>query len=267
MINEIMAWLTALLGNAANNLLSAVLVLVIGLLVIRVVMSLVKKALEKSKLEKAAHTLILSLSRVALYVLLALSVASSLGIDVTGVVALASVLTLAVSLSLQNALTNVMGGFTLLSTHPFHSGDFVEVAGQSGTVQEINMTYTKLVTPDNKVVSIPNSAVVAAQIVNYSAEDTRRVDVSVSASYNAPTQKVIDALVLAGTVDNALLNPAPVAYIAGYGESAINYTLRVWVKSADYWDVYFLVNQRVKQIFDEQGIAMTYPHLNVHMMQ
>ena len=267
MINEIMAWLTALLGNAANNLLSAVLVLVIGLLVIRVVMSLVKKALEKSKLEKAAHTLILSLSRVALYVLLALSVASSLGIDVTGVVALASVLTLAVSLSLQNALTNVMGGFTLLSTHPFHSGDFVEVAGQSGTVQEINMTYTKLVTPDNKVVSIPNSAVVAAQIVNYSAEDTRRVDVSVSASYNAPTQKVIDALVLAGTVDNALLNPAPVAYIAGYGESAINYTLRVWVKSADYWDVYFLVNQRVKQIFDEQGVAMTYPHLNVHMMQ
>ena len=267
MLNEIMVWLTGLLGNAAHNVLSALLVLVIGLLVIRIVMGLVKKALEKSRLEKAAHTLILSLSRVALYVLVALSVASTLGIDVTGVVALASVLTLAVSLSLQNALTNVMGGFTLLSTHPFHSGDFVEVAGQSGTVQEINMTYTKLVTPDNKVVSIPNSAVVAAQIVNYSAEDTRRVDISVSASYEVPTQKVIDALVLAGTVDNALLNPAPVAYISGYGESAINYSLRVWVKTPDYWDVYFLVNQRVKQIFDEQGVVMTYPHLNVHVKQ
>ena len=267
MINEILTWASNLLGGAANNVLSALLVLVIGLLVIRIVMRLVKKALEKSKLEKAAHTLIVSLSRVAMYVLLALSVASSLGIDVTGVVALASVLTLAVSLSLQNALTNVMGGFTLLSTHPFHSGDFVEVAGQSGTVREINMTYTKLITPDNKVVSIPNSAVVAAQIVNYSAEDTRRVEVCVSASYDAPTQKVIDALVLAGTVDNALLNPAPVAYITAYGESAISYSLRVWVKTADYWDVYFLVNQRVKQIFDEQGIAMTYPHLNVHMMQ
>ena len=267
MLNEIMVWLTGLMGNAAHNVLSALLVLVIGLLVIRIVMGLVKKALEKSRLEKAAHTLILSLSRVALYVLLALSVASTLGIDVTGVVALASVLTLAVSLSLQNALTNVMGGFTLLSTHPFHSGDFVEVAGQSGTVQEINMTYTKLVTPDNKEVSIPNSAVVAAQIVNYSAEDTRRVDISVSASYEVPTQKVIDALVLAGTVDNALLNPAPVAYITGYGESAINYSLRVWVKTPDYWDVYFLVNQRVKQIFDEQGVTMTYPHLNVHVKQ
>ena len=267
MINEILIWATGLLGTAADNLLSALLVLVLGLLVIRIVMTLVKKTLEKSKLEKAAHTLILSLSRVAMYVLLALSVASALGIDVTGVVALASVLTLAVSLSLQNALTNVMGGFTLLSTHPFHSGDFVEVAGQSGTVQEINMTYTKLITPDNKVVSIPNSAVVAAQIVNYSAEDTRRVEVVVSASYDTPTQKVLDALVLAGTVDNALLNPAPVAYITGYGESAINYSLRVWVKTENYWDVYFLVNQRVKQIFDEQGIAMTYPHLNIHVKQ
>ena len=267
MINQILGWLTNLLDITATNVLSALVILVIGLLVIRVVMTLVKKALEKSKLEKAAHTLILSLSRVAMYVLLALSVASALGIDVTGVVALASVLTLAVSLSLQNALTNVMGGFTLLSTHPFHSGDYVEVAGQSGTVREINMTYTKLVTPDNKVVSIPNSAVVAAQIVNYSAEDTRRVEVCVSASYDAPTQKVIDALVLAGTVDNALLNPAPVAYITAYGESAISYSLRVWVKTADYWNVYFLVNQRVKQIFDEQDIAMTYPHLNVHMMQ
>ena len=265
MLNEIMVWLTGLLGNAAHNVLAALLVLVIGLLVIRIVMGLVKKALEKSRLEKAAHTLILSLSRVALYVLLALSVASTLGIDVTGVVALASVLTLAVSLSLQNALTNVMGGFTLLSTHPFHSGDFVEVAGQSGTVQEINMTYTKLVTPDNKVVSIPNSAVVAAQIVNYSAEETRRVDISVSSAYEVTTQKGIDARGLAGTVDNALLNPAPGAYISGYGESAINYTLRVWVKTPDYWDVYFLVNQRVKQIFDEQGVTMTYPHLNVHL--
>ena len=267
MLNEVLTWLYVLSTTAVRNLLKAIPVLVIGLLVIRIVMTLVKKALEKSRLNQDAHTLILSLIRAVLYVLLALTVASTLGIDVTGVVALASVLTLAVSLSLQNALTNVMGGFTLLSTHPFRSGDYVEVAGQSGTVQDISMTYTKLITPDNKVVSIPNSAVVAAQIINYSAQDTRRVEVCVSASYDTPTQKVLDALVLAGTVDNALLEPAPVAYITGYGDSAINYSLRIWVKTPDYWDVYFLVNQRVKQIFDEQGVIMTYPHLNVHMMQ
>ena len=267
MLNEVFTWLSDLAITAVRNLLKAIPVLVIGLLVIRIVMTLVKKTLEKSRLNQDAHTLILSLIRAVLYVLLALMVASTLGIDVTGVVALASVLTLAVSLSLQNALTNVMGGFTLLSTHPFRSGDYVEVAGQSGTVQDISMTYTKLITPDNKVVSIPNSAVVAAQIVNYSAQDTRRVEVCVSASYDTPTQKVLDTLVLAGTVDNALLEPAPVAYITGYGDSAINYSLLIWVKTADYWDVYLLVNQRVKQIFDEQGVIMTYPHLNVHMTQ
>lgn len=127
------------------------------------------------------------------------------------------------------------------------------------------MTYTMLATPDNKLISIPNSAVVAAQIVNYSAMDTRRVSVEISASYNTPSQKVIDALALAGTLDNVLLEPAPVAVITGYGESAINYSLRVWVKTEDYWDVYFAINQRVKRIFDEQGVAMTYPHLNVHL--
>lgn len=256
---------TALGTGALDKVLHAVLVLVIGLLIIRVVTKLLQGGLEKSHLEKAAHSLILSLAKVAMYILLGLSVASSLDIDVTGIVALASVLTLAVSLSLQNMLTNVIGGFTILSTHPFHSGDYVEIAGQSGTVQEINMTYTRLATFDNKLISIPNSAVVAAQIVNYSAADTRRVDIPVSASYDAPTQKVIDALVQAGTMDNVLLTPAPSACVSSYGDSAIAYTLRVWVKTEDYWDVYFALTQRVKDVFDEQGITMTYPHLNVHL--
>ena len=244
---------------------SAVIILVIGVLVIRVVMKLLKTTLEKSRLEKAAHTLITSLAKAAMYILLGLIAASSLGIDVSSIVALASVLTLALSLALQNMVSNIIGGFTILYTHPFHSGDYVEIAGQGGTVAEINMTYTMLSTPDNKRIAIPNSAVVAAQIVNYSAADTRRVEVVVSASYENPTQKVLDALVLAGTVDGALQEPAPMAVITGYGESAIQYSLRIWTKNADYWDVYFLVNKRVKDIFDAQGIQMTYPHLNVHL--
>lgn len=249
----------------ANRIFHAVVVLVIGILVIRIIMKLLNTALEKSRLEKAAYTLITSLAKTAMYILLCLIAASTLGIDVSSIVALASVLTLALSLALQNMVSNILGGFTILYTNPFHSGDYVEIAGQGGTVQEINMTYTKLATPDNKVISIPNSAVVAAQIVNYSAMDTRRISVDISASYDTPTQKVIDALALAGTMDNVLLEPAPVAVITGYGESAIQYSLRVWVRTEDYWDVYFAVNQRIKQIFDEQGVIMTYPHLNVHL--
>jgi len=164
--NFILNWLNRLLDFTLTDILPALLLVVIGIVVIVIIKKIVNSILVKSKLEKAAHSLIKSVISVILYLLLGLIVASKLGIDVTGVVALASVLTLAISLSVQNMLTNLIGGFTLLSTKPFVSGDFVEIAGQSGTVKEIGLTYTKLLTPDNKEVSIPNSAVVAAQIVN-----------------------------------------------------------------------------------------------------
>lgn len=258
--------LTSLSGSLFfKKLMGTVLILVIGVLVIRVIMRLITAALEKSHLEKAAHSLILSLARAAMYILLFLIAASQMGIDVSSIVALASVLTLALSLALQNMVSNLIGGFAILYTHPFHSGDYVEIAGQGGTVKEISMTYTVLATPDNRIISIPNSAVAAAQVVNYSSADSRRVELTVTASYDAPTQKVLDALVLAGTVDNALLNPAPSAVIVSYDDSAIRYSLRIWVKPGDYWDVYFQVNQRIKDVFDQQGIEMTYPHLNVHL--
>ena len=260
--------LSNLLANPLlQDVCRSVVILVAGIFAMRIIQKVLETTLEKSKLEKAAHSLITSLASAAMYIVLGLMVASSLGIDVTSIVALASVLTLALSLALQNMVSNIIGGFTILYTSPFHSGDYVEIAGQGGTVKEINMTYTMLATADNKLLSIPNSAVVAAQIVNYSAAETRRVEILASASYDAPTQQVIDALVLAGTVDNVLLDPAPMAVITAYGDSAISYSLRLWGKTADYWDVYFQVNQRVKDIFDAQGIEMTYPHLNVHINQ
>ena len=248
------------------TILPAVILLVIGVLAIRVLMKLVDKSLSKTKLEKAATSLIRSLLKVVLYVLLGLMVASRLGIDVTGIVALASVASLALSLSLQDALSNVIGGFTLLSNHPFHSGDFVEIAGQAGTVQTIDITYTKLTTGDNKTISIPNSAVVARQIVNYSTSGTRRVDINVSASYDAPIETVKAALLEAAKIDAVLDAPAaPFAAVLNYGDSAINYTLRVWTSAAEYWNAYFTITENIKAEFDKAGVQMTYPHLNVHL--
>ena len=248
-----------------SHILSAVVELVIGILVIRLVVTTLRRLLEKSRLEKAAHSLIVSIVKVILYVLLGLMIASRLGVDVTGIVALASVLTLAVSLSLQNMLTNVFGGFTVLSNHPFHSGDYVDIGGQSGTVEEISMTYTKLATPDNKIIFIPNSVVAAAQIVNYSTAETRRVELTVSAAYGIPTQKVIDTLLEAARAEKVLQDPAPFAAVSSYGDSAITYVLRFWVKTPDYWDTYFQVNQRIGQCFEDNNVEMTYPHLVVHM--
>lgn len=265
MLEKLKAWSLSLGEWTLVKLVPAVIVLVLGILVIRIIRTLVSRALERSKLEKAAHSLIRSVISVMMYALLGLIVASSLGIDVTSIVALASVLTLALSLSIQNALTNVIGGFTLLYTHPFKSGDFVEIAGRSGMVSEIGMSYTVLVTGDNKRISIPNSSVVAGDIVNYSVLGTRRIDIQVSASYDAPVQKVIDALLQAGTMDNVLLEPSPMAAVDSYGESSIRYVLRVWTSTEDYWPTLYAINQKIKTVFDETGIQMTYPHLNVHL--
>lgn len=264
MLEKIQVWLVTFLSNGIGKLLGALLLLVAGILVIRTVMAILKKFLEASKLEKAAHTLIKSVARVVMYLLLGLMVAERLGIDVTSVIALASVLTLSVSLALQNALANVFGGFTLLYTAPFHSGDFVDIGTDSGTVVEIGMTYTKLQTPDNKMISIPNSTVVSGDIVNYSITGTRRVDIPVTAVYTEPCQKVLDALIQAATHDKVMLDPAPVAVVDSYDDNTIRYALRVWTKTEDYWDVRNAIMQNVKTIFDAQSIKMVYPHIHVY---
>ena len=264
MIEKIEMWMEGFLVNGVDRIFTALLIFLCGIVVIRIVLSVLNKFLKAGKLEKAAHTLIKSLARVVLYLLLALMVADGLGIDVTGVIALASVLTLSVSLALQNALANVFGGFTLLSTAPFHSGDYVEIDTDAGTVVEIGMTYTKLQTPDNKLISIPNSTVVSSDIVNYSITGTRRVDISVTAVYTEDARKVMDALIQAATHDKVLLDPAPVSVIDSYGDSTVRYSLRVWTKTDDYWDVRNAIMVNIKTVFDAQGIKMVYPHIHVY---
>ena len=261
-INEL---LSAAGEYGLKTLLPAAVILVVGLLAIRVVNTLVRKLLQTSKLEKAAHSLITSLVGVVLYLLLGLMVASRLGIDVTSIIALASVLSLAVSLAVQNMLANVIGGFTLLYTQPFHSGDYVEVGAEAGTVMEIGIAYTKLQTPDNKMISIPNSTVVSGDIVNYNVTGTRRLAIDIRADYAEDSQRVIDALMEAGKVDKVLDDPAPAAVITGYGTDAVNYSLRVWTKTEDYWDMMFLINRNVKDIFAQREIRFGYPKMRVEL--
>ncbi len=250
------------------SILPALLLLIAGLVAIKALLKLVDRSMSKTKLERAAVSLIRSLLKVVLYVLLGLMVAAKLGVDVTGVVALASVASLALSLSLQDALSNVIGGFTLLSNHPFHSGDYVEIAGQGGTVQTIDITYTKLTTPDNKTISIPNSAVVASQIVNYSTSGIRRVDIPINASYDSPIGTVKEALLRAARVETVIDTPAvPFVGLKNYGDSAIEYVLQVWTEAPNYWKTLFTINENIKREFDEAGVKLTYPHLNVHLDQ
>ena len=264
-LNSIGAWFVNLGDSLLDKIVPFCLIMVIGILLIQIILKLVSNALSRSKMEKAAHTLIKSLLRITLYLLLALIAADKLGINVSSIIALASVLTLAISLAVQNALANVIGGFTLLWTKPFKSGEFVEIAGESGTVMEIGMTYTKLRTGDNKIIYIPNSSVVATDIVNFSTTGTRRVEVIVSASYDAPTADVIKALREAADHPAVLPEQDVFAGIKEYGDSAITYVVRAWCKTDDYWDLYYAITCKVRETFADNGVEMTYPHINVHL--
>ena len=253
---------------AQNKLLPAVIVAALGILLTQLVLRLVSATLRKTNMEQAGHKLIKSVVRIVLYLLLGLMVASSLGIDVTGVVALASVLTLAISLALQNVLTNVFGGITLLYSKSFHKGDYVEIASRSGTVEEIGLTYTKLITPDNKLISIPNSAVVAAEIVNYTTTGTRRLEITFSAPYSAPVEQVISALLAAAQQDTVLLDsPEPFAGVQQYTETGVQYVLRAWSKGDLFWNNYYTIQKNIPGQMQQRGIDAPYSHLHIHLAQ
>ncbi len=264
-VENLMQWWET--TGSKHPLVPTLVLLFVGIMAIRIILSIVTRWLNNSNLEKAAHGLIRSVIRVVLYLLLGLTCASALGIDVTGIVALASVVTLALSLALQNSLTNIIGGFTLLYTHPFASGHYVEIAGQSGTVQEIGMAYTKLVTPDNKTISIPNSSVVAAEIINYTVTGTRRLDISIVTGYDAPIDQVLAALKEAADIPEKLEDKGIFTEVMNYGDRGIEFSVRIWTIGDDYWNAKFMINRRINAIFQRENLRMTYPHLHIHMDQ
>ena len=251
----------------ASKIFSAVIVTVVSLIVIRVLMVVLDRALGRSRLDKSLQSLLRNLTRAGLWLVAAIIVLGCLDIEVTSLVAVLSVVGLAFSLALQNFLSNVAGGMQLLASHPFKPGDFVEAGGCSGTVTEIGMFYTKLTTPDNKLVQLPNSTIVSANIINYSAQPTRRVELKVSASYDAPTERVL--AVLREAVEShplTLADPEPMIHVDNYGDNAIEYVVRVWCAKDDYWTVYFDLMDGMKPAFDAAGVEMTYPHVNIHMV-
>ena len=260
--------LSAIQGLGFMGILKIVALILIGMLVIRVILNIVDKMLERSKSLVSLRTYIKSVVKVLLWFLLILMVAGSLGIEVTSIIALLSVAGLAVSLALQNTLSNLAGGIMLLVTKPFEVGHYVEADGIGGTVAAIDLAYTTLTTPDNKEIFIPNSQIAAAKIVNYTVMGTRRVDLTFTASYDAPTATVKKAIQeVLDTLPQIMQDPAPVIWLTAYQSSSIEYTVRVWTAGADYWDVYFAIMEGVRESFARNDVEMTYDHLNVHLVE
>jgi small conductance mechanosensitive channel len=206
--------------------------------------------------------------KVILYLIALLIVAQSLGIDVTSLVAVFSLAGLAISLSVQNSLSNLASGVLMLITKPFSVGDYIEAGGIGGTVSEISFIHTKLLTADKKIIFVPNSDIASSKIINYSSEPFRRVDLNFTASYDAPIEKVKEAL-LNAVNDCKIFCDEPAAFVnvLSYQSSSIEYTVRAWCKNEDYWTGYFSLMENVKKEFDLNEIEMTYDHLNVHMIK
>lgn len=250
----------------ASNIFTAVLVAAACLVVMKVLLKVLDRALGRSRLDSSLQKLLRGILKAGLWFVTAIIVLGCLDVEVTSLVAVLSVVGLAFSLALQNFLSNAAGGMQLLASHPFSVGDFVEAGGCSGTVEEIGLFYTKLTTPDNKLVQMPNSSIVSANITNFSHLPTRRVELKVSASYDAAPGQVIALLArMAAEHPLVLDDPEPAAHVDGYGDSAVIYVLRVWCANADYWTVYYGLMDAVKTAFDAADIEMTYPHLNIHM--
>ena len=250
-----------------DKVVHVLLLILVGVVVIRVVLKLLDRVLARSKSLKSLSRYIHSVAKISMAVILVLMVAEDVGIHTTSLVAMLSVAGLAVSLALQNTLSNVAGGIMLLVTTPFQVGDYVEADGISGTVHAIDLSYTAILTIDGKEIFVPNSQLSGTKIINYTILGRRRVDLNFTASYDAPTATVKQAIgEVLEDIPQIIAEPAPEIHLSDYQASSIQYVVRAWTAAADYWTVYYAIQEGVREAFDRHGVEMTYDHLNVHIL-
>lgn len=251
-----------------EKLLYTVATLVIGVIAIRIVRKVLQRLLSKTSIDPRAQGYAVNGVRFVLWVVLVIILADQLGIPVTSLVALFSVLSLAVSLAIQNVLSNIAGGLVILVAKPFRLGDYIETPSGRGTVENISLHCTNLLTDDGQRLIVPNSTLSAEKITNYTTTGSRRISLSVTASYDAPTaavrQACLDAIAM---TDNVLDDPAPLVLVNSYNASNIEYLIRVWCKPDQYVNVYFPLMENLRTTFEEHDVEMTYNHLNVHMQE
>jgi small conductance mechanosensitive channel len=250
------------------KLILAIIVLFLGLWIIKLLIKMMSKSLERSKVELSLQKFFMSLVSVLLKILLFVSVASMVGIATTSFVAIIGAAGLAVGLALQGSLANFAGGVLILLFKPFKVGDAVETQGYLGKVHEIHIFNTILKTFDNKTIIIPNGAISGGSITNFSTEPRRRVDMSFGIGYGDDIKKAKSVLQkLTAEDDRILKEPAPQVALSELGDSSVNFVVRVWCNSADYWNIFFDMQEKVKLTFDQEGISIPFPQRDVHLYQ
>lgn len=249
-----------------GKLLLALVVLIVGWILIKFLMRFLEKTFETKKVDVSLRPFLLSLIKVTLLVMLGISIASMLGAQMTSFIAILGSAGLAVGLALQGSLSNFAGGVLILLLKPYKVGDYIDAAGYSGTVEEIQMFYTILITPDNKKIIVPNSNMSNSGTVNYSAKPTRRVDLVFGVGYDDDISKVKSLLQEIADKDPLVLyEPEPMIVLGQHDASSVNFYYRVWCNAEDYWTIYFDTMEKVKILFDQNDIGIPYPQMDVHL--
>ena len=250
------------------KLLLAIVVLLIGLWIIKLVVKAFRKAMEKGGMDVSLQGFLASLVSILLKALLFISVASMIGIATTSFIAILGAAGLAIGLALQGSLANFAGGVLILLFKPFKVGDFINAQGHAGTVDAIKVFFTTLKTPDNKTIIIPNGALSNSSVVNFSTEARRRVDMTFGIGYADDINKAKGILTrLVATDTRILQQPEPAVLLSELADSSVNFAVRAWCDAADYWNIYFDMHEKVKMEFDKEGISIPFPQQDIHVYQ
>ena len=256
------------IGSFTLEKIFYVLILILMCYIVsKIILKILKNILLKSPWDLSIQTFLTTGAKIILFIISTLIITEYMGIPMTSLVALLSVASLALSLSVQGLLTNVFGGMSILMTRPFVVGDYVELDNLAGTVAETGLIYTKLLTPENKTVFLPNGQVSDGRIVNYTSQTERRIEIFVGASYNSSIDDVKAALYDAlNKCQDIKDDPMPLVRVRDYLDSSIQYVIHAWVPTDRYWDTYYQLMEEIKRSFDTYQVAMDYPHMNIHMI-
>lgn len=267
-LNSILNWIKANGVEYGVRILGSIAILVIGRWVALGLSSFIRRIMERRKVDPIIAAFVANLAYFALLAFVAVAAIRNLGIETASFVAVIGAAGLAIGLALQGSLSNFAAGFLLILFRHFKKGDFIEGGGTAGIVEEIQAFATVLKTPDNKKVIVPNAKLTADNIVNYSALDSRRVDMEFGVGYSDDIPRVKQILQRLVNEDTRILkDPAPTIAVLKLADSSVNFAVRVWVKGDDYWNVYFSLNEKVKLTFDKEGVSIPFPQRDVHVYQ
>ena len=250
------------------NIIFALLIFIIGKFLVNLITRIVRKLLVKAQVDNILVNFISSIVKSLLLLFVVIASLNQLGVDTTSLIALIGAAGLAIGLALQGSLQNLASGVMLIVFRPFKDGDYVEAGGTAGIVEQIGIFTTMMRTGDNKEVIVPNGQIFSGIITNYSKRDTRRVDMVFGIGYDDDIRKAKDIIVGIVEADERILkDPAPLIAVGELADSSVNFNVRPWVKSGDYWGVYFDLNEKIKLAFDENGVSIPFPQMDVHLQK